>query len=122
MMVGRAQYIILEWKGEKEGILNIYAPNTVTDRVELWSHLLSSLPRNIDNWCIGRDFNMLEHPTDRAGGRGDTIRGNELAKWDQLSMSLGISDLWNSPKFITHKKSHLHLLQQSAYFTHRGKR
>ena len=48
---------------------------------------------------------MLEHPIDRAGGRGDTIRGNELAKWDQLSISLRINDVWNSPEFITHKGS-----------------
>ncbi len=108
VMVGRAQYIILEWQGEKIGILNIYAPNTVADRIELWSHLISSLPHNIDHWCIGGDFNMLEHPTDRAGGRGDTIRGNELAKWDQLSMILTISDVWNSPEFITHKGSRLY--------------
>ena len=83
VMVGRAQYIILEWQGEKIRILNIYAPNTVPDRIELWSHLLASLPQNIGHWCIDGDFNMLEHPTDHTGGRGDTIRGNELAKWDE---------------------------------------
>jgi exonuclease III len=107
-MVGRAQYIILEWQGEKIGILNIYAPNTVVDRIELWSHLLSSLPQNIDHWCIGGDFNMLKHPIDCTGGRGDTIRGNKLAKWDELSMSLRIRDVWKSSEFITHKGSRLY--------------
>ena len=90
---GRAQYITMQYHDEVIGILNVYAPNQASARADFWALLASALPR-VDSWCIGRDFNMLESPEDRIGGSHVTVQGSELAAWEQLCMSLRISDSW----------------------------
>ena len=69
------------------GLLNVYAPNHVSARVKFWQDSLQALPQ-VDNWCVARDFNMLEDPADRCGGSTLTISGQELANWERLSKSL----------------------------------
>ncbi|KAJ9553481.1 hypothetical protein OSB04_017526 [Centaurea solstitialis] len=59
--------VIGNWKG-KEGLIcfvNVYGPNVLKERVELWKKL-ESLTANFDvNWCIFGDFNEVRGVTER---------------------------------------------------------
>ena len=55
----RAQYITSSIKDKIVGVLNIYAPNSVSERIVFWNQLEALCPSNI-NWCVGGDFNMIE--------------------------------------------------------------
>ena len=60
--------------------------------------LLLHFPR-ADCWCMGTDFNMLESLDDRVGGSQTLVHGQELAAWEQLCMTLRISDAWSHEGF-----------------------
>ena len=61
---GRSQYIVIKIKDLTFGVLNIYAPNQVAERIEFWSSLTNRLP-TLDSWCMAGDFNMIERIDDR---------------------------------------------------------
>ncbi len=92
LIPGRAQYVLLKVRDIQFGCLNVYAPNRVSERIEFWSQLYDVLPI-VDNWCIGRDFNMLENFNDRAGGGQTLIHGHELACWERVCFKLELSML-----------------------------
>ena len=83
LVPGKAQCIILDIGKENVAFLNIYAPNSASQRILFWKQLLRTLP-SLDNWCVGGDFNMVEDPCDRVGGRLTIIHGQELAEWENL--------------------------------------
>ena len=76
------------------GLLNIYAPNTASDRMILWKSILSQLP-TVDHWAIA-----CWRMCDRIGGRSHAIAGSELYEWEQLIFSLGLMDLWHVSSFV----------------------
>ena len=96
---GRAQYIIISIKDEIVGVLNIYAPNSVSERIVFWNQLEALCPSNI-NWCVGGDFNMIDRVKDRTGGSMTTIHGQELACWERLCCHLHILDAWTVDTFM----------------------
>ncbi len=92
---GRAQFLILEHADARWGIVNVYAPNHASARAILWEKIRQALPRAVDIWIMGGDFNMLEDPQDRRGGSMITIQGQELANWERLVLGLRLSDAWH---------------------------
>ena len=46
--------------------MNIYAPNHESARTGFWTHLVDGL-LEVDAWCVGGDFNMIESHQDRSG-------------------------------------------------------
>ena len=103
---GRPQFMVIQFDCEKVSICNLYASNFAAERAQFWRHLRRVLTAtNISHWCLAGDFNMLEDPADRTGGRGRTIYGQELLEWEKLLFSLGITDVWGSPQFATSSDS-----------------
>ena len=47
---GRSQYIVIKIKDLTFGVLNIYAPNQVAERIEFWSSLTNRLSA-LHSWC-----------------------------------------------------------------------
>ena len=65
LIEGRDVYIRIKHSCGHFGILNIYAPNSATERQEFLLQLVAKKP-DVDLWIIGGDFNMVEHPEDRS--------------------------------------------------------
>ena len=95
---GRAQWITLQWRQVRVGLLNIYAPNHASARAQFWDQILGALPRT-EAWCVGGDFNMIEDMYDRSGGSLTTVHGAELAAWERLCLAMHIEDAWHHPSF-----------------------
>ena len=95
---GRAQFIILNIHNENIGFLNVYAPNKANKRKQFWDRLADSIPQ-ASCWCLGADFNKLEHLGDRTRSNGSIIQGVELSAWERLSFQLGVSDIWEAHGF-----------------------
>ena len=75
LIQGRAQYVLLEDGVSRWGVLNIYAPNQSANRKVFLQQLKSLLPQTIDKLIVGGDFNMMEEPDNRRGGRLTSIHG-----------------------------------------------
>ena len=58
---GRAIWMIIQWRGLRQGFLSIYAPNYESARAAFWSQLADAVP-SVDAWCVASDFNMIETP------------------------------------------------------------
>ena len=95
---GRAQYMVFQDEVNNWRSLNVYAPHHVSTRVKFWQYILQDLPQ-VDNWCVAREFKMLEASIDRCGGSMMTFSDLELANWRRLSLSLHISDVWHLHSF-----------------------
>lgn len=60
--------------------MNIYAPNEVVNRRELWEELLGAKTNSTDPWCIGGDFNKIMVVNERVdcrrvdGGMNDFLK------------------------------------------------
>ncbi len=52
-----------------------------------WTSIADAL-LDVDHWCVGGYFNMLEDPTDWVGGSHVMVHGTKLAAWERLSGSL----------------------------------
>ena len=62
----------LEWRNVKFGVLNVYAPNSSSERTSFWSELANKLP-SYDNWIVARDFNMTERADDCLGAHSNLL-------------------------------------------------
>ena len=51
---GRAQYLIIDWEGEKMCVLNIYTPNQSSERETFWTLVFSF--QNLPLVCLRRNF------------------------------------------------------------------
>ena len=98
LLLGIAQYIIMKFHNKKVGFLNLYAPNSSSELLKMWSELDSSL-LVVDHWCIVGDFNMIEDPDDRSGKGGATVHGLELSTWETFTVSRRLLDVWHLPTF-----------------------
>ena len=77
VILGRAQYMVLEINGMHCGFLNVYAPNQLGEMVTFWTWLSSEL-LDIENWLLGGDFNMIEMVSDRCGGGNTILRCTDM--------------------------------------------
>ncbi|XP_028090751.1 uncharacterized protein LOC114290933 [Camellia sinensis] len=48
-------------------VVNIYAPNEVLRRSQLWDALVSVYPHYSNPWCVGGDFNEIRFMSERIG-------------------------------------------------------
>ncbi|XP_028104164.1 uncharacterized protein LOC114303229 [Camellia sinensis] len=48
-------------------IVNVYAPNDVVKRQELWASLVNLKPNFPGPWCLGGDFNEIRNLSERVG-------------------------------------------------------
>lgn len=61
MLAGKIKY-------EFEGVLvNLYAPNDVVKRRDLWDLFVKIKPLFPKHWCIGGDFNEIRCLSERVG-------------------------------------------------------
>ncbi|KAL3678136.1 hypothetical protein R1sor_021092 [Riccia sorocarpa] len=72
-------------------IYSFYAPGTPRDRRRLWSWMADTLPES--QAIITGDFNMVEYPEDSKGPTA-VLKGDELQKWSELSVSWDLIDCW----------------------------
>ena len=45
----------------------MYAPNHASARARFWDEIADQLPRSVEHWIVGGDFNMIEDVNDRIG-------------------------------------------------------
>ena len=93
VVIGKAQFITMQYHDDLIEILNVYAPNHASARAEFWARLATSL-LIVDSCCVGGDFNMFKSPEDTIGGSHVTIHRSEQAAWEQLCISLLIFNAW----------------------------
>jgi hypothetical protein len=69
-----AQWVVMKgYPGGDVGILNVYAPHTLAERIQLWQSIESSLPSGI-RWILVGDWNMVldtndnSHPSSKVDG------------------------------------------------------
>lgn len=56
------------WKGRKVHIVNVYAPNSLAGKKEVWSQIVEKMRGKEDeNWCICGDFNAIRSEEERRG-------------------------------------------------------
>ena len=77
LLLGRAQYVIINFHNKKVGFLNLYAPNYSRARLKMHIELDCSL-QVVDHWCVVGDFNMIDDPDDKSGEGGVTKHGSKL--------------------------------------------
>ena len=104
ILLGRAIWMIIKWRGLWHGFLSIYAPNHKSARAAFWAHLTDALP-SVDAWCVAGDFNMSETPEDRQGGSQTMVHGAELAAWERLCLALRFHDVWHLADFARERDS-----------------
>ena len=74
LIEGRVVYIRIKHIYEHLGILNIYTPNSVAEKKEIWLQIVDK-KLDAELWIIGGDFNMVEQQEEnrkckRHGARG----------------------------------------------------
>ena len=95
----------MEEKGIQWGLLNIYAPNQVVERKQFWKYIQVHIPSSVKEWIVGGDFNMVEDPNDRHGGKLVTIHGPELAEWEIFIFQMNLTDTWHLRNFSRERLS-----------------
>lgn len=71
---GQISWVIVNWKGNKFGVMNVYAPNSSRDRKKLWNQIKGKAQKG--DWIMARDFNMIEDRLD-SSGPSSLIKGEE---------------------------------------------
>ena len=105
LIQARAQFVVLEEKGIQWGLLNIYAPNQVVERKQFWKYIWEHIPSSVKEWIVGGDFNMVEDPNDRRGGKLVIIPGPELAEWEKFIFQMNLTDAWHLRNFSRERLS-----------------
>lgn len=89
---GRALWVRLSGiPGGDVSILNVYAPNSPSERRILWDELASILPRDC-RWVLGGDWNVVEFPEDKSNSAGNILAGAERVSFHQLLVGLEVND------------------------------
>lgn len=100
-MDGRSQFDLLQSNSATVlTLINVYAPTTSAERVELWNKLVDmNIPS--DGYILVGDFNMVESVEDRLGSanKSFTLNRRELAAWARLLNHYGLEDSWGSDFF-----------------------
>ena len=91
---GRAISVTIRWYQCIIGIINVYAPNSSTNRAHFWRQLADGLPI-ADVWILAGDFNMTLYKEDKVGGMQMVVQGAELVAWDLLMGRMGVKDAWH---------------------------
>ena len=91
---GRAISVTIRWQQCIIGIINVYAPNSSTNRAHFWRQLADGLPI-ADAWILAGDFNMTLYKEDKVGGMQMVVQGAELVAWDLLMGRMGVKDAWH---------------------------
>ncbi|KIO20982.1 hypothetical protein M407DRAFT_46642, partial [Tulasnella calospora MUT 4182] len=92
LIPGRAQRITFKWRGEEEiSIVNIYAPNDITEAIIFFDELRNLLRRKPD--IVLGDFNHIENTIDRKPDRGSPPAGIRTAL-QSFRSSLNLIDGW----------------------------
>ena len=99
LIEGRVMFCYLEWRNVKFGVLNVYAPNSSSERTSFWSELANKIP-SYDNWIVAGYFNMTERTNDCLGAHSNLLQGGELRAWGFLTAMLGIKDSWYSSMVV----------------------
>ncbi|GAU22765.1 hypothetical protein TSUD_129770 [Trifolium subterraneum] len=66
-------------EGEELHIVNIYSPCNISGKKQLWDNLLA-LKQNSGGgkWCVGGDFNVILHASERKGISTDSRQGERI--------------------------------------------
>lgn len=97
---GRAQWIRLSSiPGGDISILNVYAPNSPSERRGLWDELATVLPQDC-RWILAGDWNVVENPVDKSNVDGRILSGAEKISFHQLLAGLEVSDSFDNSNAI----------------------
>lgn len=89
---GRALWVRLSGlPGGDIAILNIYAPNSPSERRVLWDELAATLPHDC-RWVLGGDWNVVESREDKSSVDGNVLAGTEWVSFQQLIGGLEVTD------------------------------
>jgi exonuclease III len=90
-----AQWIrFLNIPGGDVAILNVYAPHTPTERIQLWQELTRLLPQGC-RWVTSGDWNMVETARDKSSTCGRLLSGKERIEFDLLKAHLQVTDFFS---------------------------
>jgi hypothetical protein len=67
--------------GGDVAILNIYAPHTPLERIQLWQELIRLLPQGC-RWIACGDWNMVETTRDKSSSYGRLLSGREKLEFE----------------------------------------
>lgn len=67
IVLGRAEWMHIQREEVQCGLLNLYAPNLESVRMEFWTQIADAR-HDADEWFVGGDTNMIEALENRRGG------------------------------------------------------
>lgn len=107
VLVNRAQWVILRGiPGGDLGIINIYAPNDIVERCQLWETLIQELPTSC-RWILAGDFNMVEtrqdktNPVDASSRQQNECFLSHLSVTSTWKIIKGKQEVYCSPGIIS---------------------
>ena len=74
-MLGRAIWMIIQWRGLRQGFLSIYVSNHESAKATFWSQLADVVP-SVDAQCVVGDFNMIDTLEDKQGNTISQFMGH----------------------------------------------
>jgi exonuclease III len=77
--------------GNDVAILNVYAPNSIRERCQLWNELIDTLPLDC-KWVLAGDWNFVSSPGDKTSECGRLISGEEARIFAQLVDLVQVAD------------------------------
>lgn len=80
-------------------ILNVYAPNSSSERQTLWNELASVLPQDC-RWILTGDWNVVERPSDKSTADSRILASAEKISFHQLLAGLEVSDSFDNSNAI----------------------
>ena len=81
---GRAHFCTLAIQGQRWNFMNVYAPNSRTEREILWERIHLQVAGE-EEWCIGGDFNMIKSLHDSLNNNPIVLQGrSERKHWEKL--------------------------------------
>ena len=99
----KGMFYYLEWRSMKFVVLNIYAPNSSSEKTSFWRNLANKIP-SYDNSIVVGDFNMTERINGCLGTHSNLLQGEEVRAWGFLIAMLGIRDSWY-PSMVVEENS-----------------
>jgi hypothetical protein len=104
LVEGQTQCFILQFiPKETLGIFNIYAAFTSQERKPMWFNLAKNMPL-VDHWILADDFNMREQDVTLNTWTNRNMRHEEISAWQQLTIHLGVEDVWYLDSFCQNTK------------------
>ena len=96
----QAQWVrFSENQGRDLAVLNVYAPNTLQERIHLWQELRRGLPNDCQ-WVACGDWNIVEDAEDKSIRSGRILIGVELLEFNSFKAQLSLYNFFSRQSAI----------------------